>query len=322
MNRTAKRIVWAVASLSVAAAIVGVGADVVSGGNGCRAKTDPDGVAALEGAPPFSQGPTDQRGLWIINADGTGEARIPTGQPGGWPTIEGFSWSPDGTRIAYTDTETYSLAVTNLDGNGFHTLIPEPNPTPGQAYATGPHWSPDGHQLVFASGYSIDAITADGTARRSVTPENLEAPTRLREPAWSPDGGKIAYVATDGTAIEIINVDGSDRRTLTTHRHFTFSNPDWSPDGQRIIFAAAGGYYGSWLGIVNADGSAFHKIATHCDGSHPMWSPDGTRVAYQDHYGINVIDADGGHRTRVPNAWYGRQPAWSPDGNRIAFARY
>jgi Tol biopolymer transport system component len=95
----------------------------------------------------------------------------------------------------------------------------------------------------------------------------------------------------------------------------------WSKDSRRIAFEAHGGYYGTWLGVVDVDGTGLHRIAEHCGGSSVAWSPDGRRIAFSDAYGLRLIDPDGDNLTRIPNTWYGHSPVWSPDGRRIAFIR-
>jgi Tol biopolymer transport system component len=301
---TFKKFIPVVCGLLAIAAAVRIGSAAASRPAACRAGADP----TPPGAPPPPSAPTDRRGVWVVNVDGSGERQIPTGQPGGWPSVAAFAWSRDGMKIAYTDTNA-GLMVTTVDGTGFVDL--------GVA-AANPAWSVDGAKLAFVSN-GIDVMNSDGSGRLTIVPPN---PNQPRDPAWSPDGRQLAYWGWSGRdAIQVTNSDGSSQQTVAAERDFRLSGPNWSPDGRRIAFAATGGYYGTWLGIVRADGTGLRRIASHCGGANPAWSPDGTRIAYADRYGIVVVDADGGDRYRVPNSWYGHQPTWSADGKRIAFVR-
>ena len=91
-------------------------------------------------------------------------------------------------------------------------------------------------------GPTIVSVRLDGTGRQTLT-----TATRTSgdfEPAWSPDGRRLAYVhstgrqlgpGTSGTEIWVMNADGSGKRRLTRNSLWDGS-PTWSPDGRSILF--------------------------------------------------------------------------------------
>jgi eukaryotic-like serine/threonine-protein kinase len=72
-------------------------------------------------------------------------------------------------------------------------------------------------------------INPDGTELKSLLSE------RATEPAWSPDGTKIAFTIRD-QEIAVVNADGSGRTTLTSSIDGSAAEPSWSPDGKKIAF--------------------------------------------------------------------------------------
>ena len=76
-------------------------------------------------------------------------------------------------------------------------------------------------------------MNADGSGLRKLT----RGPAYDGNPAWSPDGRKIAF----GRAGEIyvMNADGSGQRNLTRNPARDFA-PAWSPDGRKIAFESRG----------------------------------------------------------------------------------
>jgi hypothetical protein len=116
-------------------------------------------------------------------------------------------------------------------------------------------------------------------------------------PAWSPSGGRIAYV-TRGN-LWVADVDGTHRGKLTS----AADQPAWSPNGRRIAFVRGG-----FVWTVRVDGLDERRLAV---GAHPAWSPDGKRIAFdRDGHVITVRWAGGGARV----AGDGEDPAYAPDG--------
>ncbi len=79
----------------------------------------------------------------IINADGTGLQQV-TPEPGplDFAFDEGPTWSPDGTRLAFTRNSV--LHIINVDGTGMTAL-------PNEDMAGTPSWSPDGERIAYFS---------------------------------------------------------------------------------------------------------------------------------------------------------------------------
>src|SRR5258708_15333504 len=106
-------------------------------------------------------------------------------------------------------------------------------------------WKPDGTQFVFSMRgtgteqiYILSLSCANIAACRVVrlAPDEL-----AMQPAWSPDGSKVAFSVGHnkayGQAIYVINADGSGERKLTqldSHENNLDFNPAWSPDGNYI----------------------------------------------------------------------------------------
>jgi Tol biopolymer transport system component len=124
------------------------------------------------------------------------------------------------------------------------------------------------------------------------------------EPAWSPDGAKIACSGTDGD-IWVIRPDGTGLVNVTntpTPRHEY--RPDWSPDGSKLAFT-------SWqaqaeIHVANADGTSRSFVTT---GAWPAWSPDGARIAFVDVLSIFTVNVDGSERSFLHD---GVMPDWQP----------
>ena len=199
-----------------------------------------------------------------------------------------------------------------------------------------PAISPDGSMIAFVSG-SPDAgiwvANRDGSDARELVIGSRWSP--VYQPAWSPDGKRIAYTRRpEGQPEQIWIVDVETRLTLvTTDSHEGGQHwPSWSPtkiDGSyRIAYAqSAGARQEIWT--MRDDGTDARAVTTGAqrfDGQ-PAWSPDGQTIAFQrltvSAFDIWLVDATGGNeRALVGFNLAGEQsaPTWSPDGQLIAFA--
>lgn len=165
-----------------------------------------------------------QPGLWIINANGQNPRLL-------WKGISPshITWSPDGKRIAFLGD---GWQVINADGSDLHAIAPGINLP--NCYFLPPLWSPDSRRLAIATSESGTPFCEDwsegdfaGTRIVLVDLENgkaepllLDAGTGSFDPAWSPDGRQLAFVATRSGVSEVwvVNADGSDLRQITDNK--------------------------------------------------------------------------------------------------------
>jgi Tol biopolymer transport system component len=213
------------------------------------------------------------------------------------------AWSPDGRWIVYSsnraDPTHYvnQLYLIRPDGSHLRRLT-------WGADAREPSFSPDGTRIVYAvnvlnrSNYFTEhsQIAVTTVTGRDFRVLSGDLHGDLEQPAWSPDGRKVAFLdeVWDGTSADyvdslyVVNADGSGLRELATKVDgWSFS---WSPDGTRIALAGADEH----LYLLRADRrrpldvehEAFGSATTDID-----WSPDGRYVAYVS--GSSVLDGSG-----------------------------
>jgi CSLREA domain-containing protein len=148
------------------------------------------------------------------------------------------------------------------------------------------------------------------------------------EPAWSPDGSKIAFTSTrtGGSDIYAMNADGTNVQRLTTSSAVELS-PAWSPDGTKIAFSAnrhSSQHFDVY--VMNANGSNVTRVTTDKkDDLLPAWSPNGQKIAFTSTRtggsDIYVMNANGSAQTRLTtSSAVDAEPDWSPDGTKIAFS--
>lgn len=199
-----------------------------------------------------------------------------------------------------------------------------------------PSPSPDGTAFVFAVSQldllgrpqdDLYIVGRNGLNMRWLT----QQPGVEDEPAWSPDGARIAFRGMgDGGHIWTINTDGTGLTNVTAALPADLSNlrnPAWSPDGERIAFVAArDGAHKIWT--IRADGTGLTQITSDAGfDMSPTWSPAGDRLAFTRYntasptlgWDVMIVSAQAG-ATPVRLALPGDQllPAWSPDGHYLA----
>src|SRR5919206_268875 len=220
------------------------------------------------------------------------------------------SWSPDGSRLVFARASGPAGAVVTAGADGKHLRRLSRTGILSQLVIS------SRGAIAVSSGGRVVVMRADGRGRHVVGSGT--------DVAWSPDGGRLAFVGSAvGGPIQIVNGDGSGRRRLTSSSYD--HAPSWSPDGAQLAFMRAATVGGlDYLYVVGADGRGVRRLGPQ--GASPAWSPDGSRLAFwqRNHDGVvlSVYSFDDQQVRTLTRTFaaFSRAPRWSSDGTRLLIA--
>lgn len=192
---------------------------------------------------------------------------------------------------------------------------------------------PNGEQCEGVFTFAADSsgfwlIDADGTNLRLILRERLE------EPAWSPDGGWIAFVRRNPTShIWIMQFTGGGFDTATAMRLTSEGEngrPSWSPDGSRIAFESTrqDPHDARFLWIMDRNGAGMTDISPHDAGEWrmPSWTADGAHIVFRrtlpgGTVDLFSVDTAGGNLIRLTgDSRVEAAPVCAPVSDAMVFA--
>ena len=234
------------------------------------------------------------------------------------------TWSPDGSRIAFTAGrgDGAKLAVMDADGSNLRLVAPsvtlEKHPRGMPAV-----WSHDGRWIAFVGQELMDGEGFSKTLY-TIRPDGSELTTigevnNSGDWSWSPDGSRLSIVLVEvdeetqkgGAFLYTVRPDGTNLIRVTE----VHSLPAWSPEGTWLAFARLvdqdGGIY-----VVRPDGTELRQVIGGYGGP-VLWSADGSEIFVE---GMKLaVQPDGsGLRPMYPEQADETLSAWSSDGSQLA----
>ncbi len=263
--------------------------------------------------------------VWFLPIDG-GEARQITHAHDG---AESFSWSPDGTQLAYLSVDSVPRAeeaklkrhddAQVFESGGRTTHLWVANVATGQTV-----------ELVHGN-YTLSALAIGGM------------------PQWSPDGTRIAFVASPtgllrdlrGTVYVVTVATKAVERVGQQYRAapITLTQPAWSPDGHTLAFASfpqSDTLMGDSIPapVLNNGDMVLYDLATKQSKTvhdpklevtlmQLQWTPDGRSLLFSTndrvYESVFAFDLASGAFRRVTDKTIVRGLSVSRDGQHVAF---
>jgi len=227
----------------------------------------------------------DEGRVWLAPAAGGPPRAFVDAADGAWG---GAKWiSNESLVVPVEDGDFTRLAVVALGDPTPRPLALEHGTLDASGDETEAAVSPDGSFVAYTftpradlnrSEIRVAGVETGGVRALTGTPHMHD-----REPTWSPDGQRIAYVSerSGWYELHLVAADGAWDRQLTSDAA-DFSELDWHPDGTRL--AVCRGRRGRFdLALVDADSGAVEVVASGGCWGLPQWTAGGEMAAmYED----------------------------------------
>jgi TolB protein len=181
---------------------------------------------------------------------------------------------------------------------------------------------------VVAGKEQLFRMRLDGTQVTQLTRDDADH----EDPAWSPDGKRIAFVLIRGgrEQIHLMNPDGTAVELLTPADVKTI-HPNWNSDSRSLAYCTDDDLKPpkknpAQIYSIEISSRKITKLIEGGVNTYPAWSPDGKKIAFRRMLGesnseVFLANADGTEVRNLTNdPAFDGWPAWSPDGTKIAFA--
>ncbi len=213
------------------------------------------------------------RAIWIMQRDGSAQRQLTKGFPDSGP-----AWASDDRTLYFSRwQQKYGSAIVSIHADGTHLRVVVGASDTGHFHCqSDPAPSPLGRVIALADSQDCEHDPYTWTIRK-VSAAGRELRIRSEQssydPAWSPDGRRLAY-----------------------------GHLDWNTlDG--------GGIASSGIYVSSPDGSQARRVVPGAWPWGPAWSPDGTWIAYEAE-GIRLVQVDGTARRTLTKT--GAEPTWLP----------
>ena len=216
------------------------------------------------------------------------------------------AWSPDGKRIAFSrdSSGNLDLGIVDAQGGDAHRITTDPD------VDVEPAWSHDGASIYFVSGRGHERGERFTIYRHDLA-ANTDVPVvEGIQPAISPDGSELAYVApvrgrlgTGGLWVRSLT-DTAAQPTLVQYDETEYRmKPAWTPDGTALYYVSDDAGSNDVMVVPAAGGNPERLTIDDHDEYAPSPSPDGSRIAF-------VSNRTGPTTLYIANAGGGRFSSW------------
>ncbi len=198
--------------------------------------------------------------------------------------------------------------------------------------------SPDGKQIAFTALGGLWIMDIGGNPRRLTD----EGPYAVVDPAWSPDGRRLAFSTDRGGSLDVWSIDvSSGELKRITSAPGAEMRPVWSPDASKLAYVDAFGAYVERLHVLELNTGADATLdAAGSSPGYPVWMPDAKSLLVSTYRGQSdtqsyliggenqaaIVPVDGGPgrplalvKGRSIGNRSGDGPSISPDGKTFVY---